>query len=572
MSVPAKRPLKILLVEDSASARLLLQATVEREGHQALAAADGIEGLARFISDSPDLVITDVQMPRMDGFGLIEAIRKRPMDRWVPILMVTAVDSGESETAQAARAIDLGADDLLRKPLQIDILRSKIRAFERVLNLQSENLRQKNDLAIYQQRAEEERHFATELLQLMSRTGHAQDPLVRVWQKPAEQMSGDVVAHARSFDGRLQVMLADGTGHGLTAALNVLPLIEPFYAMTAKGYSVSTVATELNRKVHQQLPRECYVAAVLLSFDPVEGRLEVWNGGLPDVQLLQSNPALCRPFASHNPPLGVLKPAFFEPHIDHAVLDSAALLAVASDGLIEALGLNDLKAGSARLATLMARDMAPDALVASMQQRLDGSHPDDLTLVVVDCQTGIDTTGSTAKAAPTSGSLTYEGLPVGQQANWKLSLELGPREIADLDLVPILRDILKSLKLEVEPLNRASVVLTELMNNAVDHGVLGLSTVTKDSADDMERYFDLRDTRIAKLETGSVRLQISLEEGRYLQMMVADSGAGFDYQQLPQAPQNQSRGGRGLRIVRELCEDLEFRGTGNVVVARMALG
>lgn len=572
MPSSSKRPLKILLVEDSASARLLLQATIEREGHQALAAADGIEGLARFISDSPDLVITDVQMPRMDGFGLIEAIRKRPIDRWVPILMVTAVDSGDPESAQAARAINLGADDLLRKPLQIDILRAKIRAFERVLNLQAENLRQKNVLAVYQQRAEEERHFATELLQLMSRTGHAQDPMVCVWQKPAEQMSGDVVAHARSFDGRLQVMLADGTGHGLTAALNVLPLIEPFYAMTAKGYSISTVATELNRKVHQQLPRECYVAAVLMSFDPVEGRLEVWNGGLPDVQLLQSAPALCRPFSSHNPPLGVLKPAFFEPHIEHAVLDGPSLVAVASDGLIEALGLNDLKAGSARLATLMARDAKPELLVASMQQRLDGAHPDDLTLVVVDCQPGTEVPSGTSTWTPSAVGLTYEGVSVGRQAGWKLGLELGPREIRELDLVPIVRDILKSLKLDIEPLNRASVILTELINNAVDHGILGLSTVTKDSADDMERYFDLRDSRISSLETGSLRLQVSIEEGRFLQMMVADSGAGFDYHQLPQTTQHHSRGGRGLRIVRELCHHLEFRGTGNVVVARMALG
>jgi DNA-binding response OmpR family regulator/anti-sigma regulatory factor (Ser/Thr protein kinase) len=567
------RPLTILVVEDSASARMMIAAVIERQGHQVVLAVDGIEGLAAFEAHKPDLVITDVNMPRMDGFELLQAIRSRTASRWVPVVFITAMDSeGPDASAQAVRALNLGADDLLRKPLEIEMLKAKLRAFRRALLLQDRTERQRLELETYRRHAEEEKAFASELIARLSRSQELQDPDVRIWQQAAEQFSGDVVAVTRTYSGRLHALLADGTGHGLTAALNVLPLIEPFYAMSAKGHSIHTIAIELNRKVYTHLPRECYVAAALVSYDPLEQRLETWNGGIPDLLLHEGIDRPMRHLCSQSPPLGVMKPAFFDPIIVSQTLDRESLLVLASDGLVEAMGQDDLAIGIANLEAFVRFHRDADNIERILRKRLAGAHPDDLTLLQIHCRVSdersspVDTLTEPPGSGVLAGSRMAEPLT---RAAWRLELDFGPAELKRVDVVPMVRDVLQGLGIGEHDLDRASVVLTELFNNAVDHGILQLSTVSKNSADDMEQYFELRESRLANLESGSVKLLLRILPGEEqgLEMLVADSGPGFDLRQLEQPDNHRSRGGRGLRIVRELCERLEFRGTGNVAVA-----
>lgn len=571
------RPLTILVVDDSASARMMIAAVIERQGHQAVQAADGVEGLAAFEARKPDLVITDVNMPRMDGFELLQAIRSRTASRWVPVVFITAMDSEESDAStQSIRALNLGADDLLRKPLEIEVLKAKLRAFRRALLLQDRTERQRLELETYRRHAEEEKAFASELIARLSRSQELQDPDVRIWQQATEQFSGDVVAVTRTYSGRLHALLADGTGHGLTAALNVLPLIEPFYAMSAKGHSIQTIAVELNRKVYTHLPRECYVAAALVSYDPVERRLETWNGGIPDLLLHEGTDRPMRHLTSQSPPLGVLKPAFFDPVIVSQTLDRESLLVVASDGLVEAMGQDDLATGTANLEAFVRFHRDSADIERILRKRLAGTHPDDLTLVQIHCRVSDESASpiDTLTELPRSEVLAAGSMAEPISAAWRLELDLGPAELKRVDAIPMVRDVLRGVGIGAQDLDRASVVLTELVNNAVDHGILQLSTLSKNSADDMEQYFELRESRLADLESGSVKLLLRMLPGEVprLEMLVADSGPGFDLRQLEKPSDHRSRGGRGLRIVRELCEQLEFRGTGNVAVAVLRMG
>jgi two-component system, NtrC family, response regulator PilR len=107
----------ILVVDDEQGMRELLTVLLEHKGYRVIAASDGAQALELVAHQLPDLVISDVRMPRMDGIGLLTGIRKTYPH--LPVIMVTAYASMES-TIQAMR---LGADDYITKPFRIDEIR-----------------------------------------------------------------------------------------------------------------------------------------------------------------------------------------------------------------------------------------------------------------------------------------------------------------------------------------------------------------------------------------------------------------------------------------------------------------
>lgn len=115
--------INILTVDDSVSMRLLLRAALTKEGHQINEAEDGVAAAEWLEHHQPDLVITDINMPRMDGFGLIEHIRAQPRFRDMPILVLTT----ESTAEKKARARAAGATGWIVKPFDPDQLNSVIR-------------------------------------------------------------------------------------------------------------------------------------------------------------------------------------------------------------------------------------------------------------------------------------------------------------------------------------------------------------------------------------------------------------------------------------------------------------
>jgi two-component system KDP operon response regulator KdpE len=117
---------KILIADDDPQILRALRITLAARGYDVLTAADGEEALAVAIERSPDLIMLDLGMPRLDGLQVIEAIRG-----WsrAPILVV----SGRSGGGDKVAALDAGADDYVTKPFLIDELLARIRALTRRL-------------------------------------------------------------------------------------------------------------------------------------------------------------------------------------------------------------------------------------------------------------------------------------------------------------------------------------------------------------------------------------------------------------------------------------------------------
>ncbi len=118
--------LKILTIDDSRVMRQMLEATLSGAGHTAIQAVDGQEGLEKLdTAGHVDLIITDINMPRLDGFGFIEKARQHSAHRATPILVL----STESSDEKKARARTAGASGWIVKPFNSDTL---LRAVRRV--------------------------------------------------------------------------------------------------------------------------------------------------------------------------------------------------------------------------------------------------------------------------------------------------------------------------------------------------------------------------------------------------------------------------------------------------------
>ena len=115
--------LKVLAIDDSRTIRELLRVAMEGAGFDYTSACDGVEGVERFAEVVPDVVITDINMPNMDGYGVIEAIRGGDLENDVPILVLTT-ESGEKLKARARAA---GATGWIVKPFDDAALISVVR-------------------------------------------------------------------------------------------------------------------------------------------------------------------------------------------------------------------------------------------------------------------------------------------------------------------------------------------------------------------------------------------------------------------------------------------------------------
>ena len=108
---------KVLVVDDEQGMREFLTVLLEKQGHRVTAAADGERALQLVAEQPPDLVISDLRMPNVDGIGLLAGIRKQHPE--LPVILITAYASSDS----AIQAMRLGADDYITKPFRIEEIR-----------------------------------------------------------------------------------------------------------------------------------------------------------------------------------------------------------------------------------------------------------------------------------------------------------------------------------------------------------------------------------------------------------------------------------------------------------------
>src|SRR5206468_7954438 len=128
---PIGRP-KVLVVDDVAANRELLQGHLDDLGYEVREARDGIEALEAVAAEEPDLILLDIDMPRLDGIAVCEQLKAHPIRRLIPIVILTA----SNDRGTKLRGIAAGADDYLSKPFDSKelLIRTKVLLRQRALN------------------------------------------------------------------------------------------------------------------------------------------------------------------------------------------------------------------------------------------------------------------------------------------------------------------------------------------------------------------------------------------------------------------------------------------------------
>ena len=440
---------------------------------------------------------------------------------------------------------------------------------DRVVELQQQFLGKILMLEEYGDRIDEEQRVGNFIMERMTGMQDELAPYVHRYIKPADHLSGDILIAAVTPNNIVHVLLADAVGHGLTAAINVLPLCQSFYNLTDKGFSIEEIAVELNSLVNRFMPVDRFVSAALVSINRQTQVIEVWNGGIPAPQLFNRGGRLLHNCTSKNLPLGILPAENFSAKPEIFYYDGDCQLCMFSDGLMEACSSQGEHFGNARVVEVFAKTAQEsrfDALIVELERHLQGQRAhDDISLVVVDIPAEVD-----IKALP-----IHPGSPktVEKSDDWRIAVSLGANELKYLDVVPLLTQIIAKIHVTREHHSALFLILSELFNNALDHGVLQLDSSVKQGHDGFDKFLQLRESRTRELSSGRIEIEIErvfIEGKQAIKIRVADSGSGFDYRALQAPAENQvkhTQHGRGITLMKSMTCKLEYAGKGNEVTA-----
>ena len=114
---------RVMAVDDSSTVRKVLQATLASAGYEVVEAVDGADALEKLSGDSVDMLVTDLNMPNIDGIGLIQEVRQKPGNRFMPIIMLTSESQPEKKSAGKAA----GASGWITKPFNPEQLLAVVR-------------------------------------------------------------------------------------------------------------------------------------------------------------------------------------------------------------------------------------------------------------------------------------------------------------------------------------------------------------------------------------------------------------------------------------------------------------
>jgi two-component system cell cycle response regulator len=171
----SKAPLTVLVIEDHPDQRDLLAIVLQREGYRVVTAANGIEALEKLDQEEVHIALSDIMMPKMDGFELIKKIRSNVALKHIYLILITA----RIQEGDRVRGLDLGADDYITKPFSFSELLARVRVGSRVVQYQQhlEYQTQTDSLTgLFNRRAFEKK--VSEEFERAKRYGHALSVLI----------------------------------------------------------------------------------------------------------------------------------------------------------------------------------------------------------------------------------------------------------------------------------------------------------------------------------------------------------------------------------------------------------
>lgn len=114
---------KILIADDESDCLEVISKRLQLEGYQILTATDGQEALDKIYKENPDIIILDILMPKKNGFEVLKEIRKKPVSKWQPVVIISV----KNELESIKKGYDLEADLYITKPFDLELLLNSIK-------------------------------------------------------------------------------------------------------------------------------------------------------------------------------------------------------------------------------------------------------------------------------------------------------------------------------------------------------------------------------------------------------------------------------------------------------------
>jgi len=562
VSVPSTKA-NALVVDDSMSQRLLLGHMLEELGYSVITADNGELALEQFKKERPDIIFMDIDMPVMNGIESVREIRKILGDEFIPIVFVT----GGASEKYIDDCIDVGGDDFIRKPFNATILSAKTRSLHRIKELYNEQIIQKRKIEAFMAIEGQEQETAAMLNENIVKAGFMESPNIRAELSPMAMFNGDILLCSYTPANKLNVLLGDFTGHGITASVAAAPASEIFYGMTAKGFGIREITEEINTKLNKLLPPNMFLAATLLCLDRETHNLSTITCGLPDHFLFDKELGDIKTLVSNNLPLGIVPSKDLDLTEEHTEVTSQHRLFMFTDGVIETENAAGEPFGFDGVKACLATDPkidSFDAVLAALEKH-QGSQgqQDDITCLRLTCDFDH---GKWDVHEDIKKVVTME------PSNWKVSSTMDYNTLKRLNPVPAMVNSLMEIQGLLPFRESIFLVITELFVNSLDHGLLGLDSSLKDSPDGFAKFFELKQERLDNLTTGDIKLIFSHQPqeggGGILTIRIKDTGNGFDEQAVySEISNNQQYSGRGIKLIKQLCESLEYSDGGREAIA-----
>ena len=379
--------IKILAVDDNAVNLKVLTKYLVKQDYEVITASSGEEAIENFKAESPDIILMDIMMDGMNGLEATAKIKALSGYNWVPVIFMSALVSEDDRI----KGLDVGGDDYITKPIEFNILGAKLKAVQRIADIQNKLSSTMFELQRYKQAEESEQEMAYELLECLFDTDPYEEKDFHAWHIPAARFSGDLIIAEKYYEDRLYILHADSTGHGLTAALPLIPVSQTFYHMAKKGYSIGQIVRRMNKQLKSIMPINRFVAVTLLLVDFENNIVEVWNGGNPPVYVMNSDKQVVKIFDSNHLALGILPDKDFNEKTEFISCEGNNSVVLYSDGLIEAENAQGKAFDQAILLDVLKSNIDAKTLrnkiVDTVTDHLEGEKAhDDMSLVVLNTQ------------------------------------------------------------------------------------------------------------------------------------------------------------------------------------------
>ena len=546
---------KVLIVDDiPANIKLLRQMLVKIMDCDVVEAKNGMEAIHLFEKEGPDLILMDINMPEMDGYHAAAEIKKSAGENYTPIIFVTALDSIESLTT----SISSGGDDYISKPFDVAILKSKISSHLRIrelnqqLNAKNSQLQSSNQYLMHEQELVE--YFFNSALE----QSFLDEKYIKYHMSSMSTFNGDIFLVARSPQGGLNIVMGDFTGHGLSAAMGTLPVVMIFFKMVSLNSTVSEIARELNLQLNKLLPTSMFFSATLIELNSQGNILTAWAGGMPECYWLNNDGELKGSIKSKHMPLGILDDSGFDSDTEIFRVSENDKFYMYSDGITEAHRPNGEMFGDERFKDILitTKEERISAVLHVLSDFMGGSgQTDDVTLVELSCHETLIPTKS-----KDSAELNDCSLP------WSLSISLTPSDMRIKEPVVELSKLLSSFPVTRHHTGALEVLLSEIYFNALEYSILGMDKLSKDNEEKFDEYYRVRKNKLDLLDDAFVKFDFNFfldKHERMLSICMVDSGTGYKGH-FPNSSTDKLYG-RGLGIIEDLCESVEFSNSGTTL-------